>query len=394
MSKERDSQKRIAFVQLFAEAASSVDVPEEIHVVPTGTWSHPVYGEMEVTSADIAEFVKNFREKVRLDLPITQGHDNGMSGGELPAVGWFKDLIDRGVKGLYAVVEWTDEGKELLSQRAYKYFSPEFYEEYSDPETGERRKHVLVGGALTNRPYFKELDPVVAFSEPGLIKQLTDDMNLNDILAKKASELSSEEKAFLKAHEAELTAEQRETFKEVFASEEPAPTPEPDPTPEPEVTPTKVEASEVKISAAELAALRSQADAGAKAFAEVEKMKLGTEIDKLVFSEANKEGRILPKQKAALVELMFSLNAKQRDQLRNILGNLPKADKSIFAELGDGGAPEQSKEAIAAQVKALATEKVSASEGKLSYSKAVAQVFSEKPELKAAYDAALAAETN
>jgi len=394
MSKERDSQKRIAFVQLFAEAASSVDVPEEIHVVPTGTWSHPVYGEMEVTSADIAEFVKNFREKVRLDLPITQGHDNGMSGGELPAVGWFKDLIDRGVKGLYAVVEWTDEGKELLSQRAYKYFSPEFYEEYSDPETGERRKHVLVGGALTNRPYFKELDPVVAFSEPGLIKQLTDDMNLNDILAKKASELSSEEKAFLKAHEAELTAEQRETFKEVFASEEPAPTPEPDPTPEPEVTPTKVEASEVKISAAELAALRSQADAGAKAFAEVEKMKLGTEIDKLVFSEANKEGRILPKQKAALVELMFSLNAKQRDQLRNILGSLPKADKSIFAELGDGGAPEQSKEAIAAQVKALATEKVSASEGKLSYSKAVAQVFSEKPELKAAYDAALAAETN
>jgi phage I-like protein len=60
---------------------------------------------------------------------ITAGHDNGGNGGELSAIGWFKELIDRGVSGLYAVVEWTGEGKQLLSDRAFKYFSPEFYEE-------------------------------------------------------------------------------------------------------------------------------------------------------------------------------------------------------------------------------------------------------------------------
>jgi hypothetical protein len=39
-----------------------------------------------------------------------------MNGGELPAIGWFKELIDHGVSGLYAVVEWTDEGIHGLSK--------------------------------------------------------------------------------------------------------------------------------------------------------------------------------------------------------------------------------------------------------------------------------------
>ena len=73
-------KKRIAFVQLFAEAAASA-VPDKIHVVPTGKWAHPVYGEMEITPADITEFVQNFSRGVRRDVQITQGHDNGMSGG-------------------------------------------------------------------------------------------------------------------------------------------------------------------------------------------------------------------------------------------------------------------------------------------------------------------------
>jgi hypothetical protein len=78
MSKERDSKQRIVFVQLFSEASAAEAVPSEIPVVPTGKWDHPVYGEMEITPADIAEFVQNFSRGVRRDIPITQGHDNGM----------------------------------------------------------------------------------------------------------------------------------------------------------------------------------------------------------------------------------------------------------------------------------------------------------------------------
>ena len=214
---EHDSKKRIAFpIQLFQEGSAFAEITNEIHVVPTGEWDHSLYGEMKITAADIAEFKRNFDEKVRLKLPITAGHDNGMNGGELPAIGWFKEVTDRGVKGLYAFVEWTEDGKRLLQDGAFKYFSPEFYEQYSDPETGEKRSHVLVGGALTNRPYFRELDPVVAFSEPGIMNQFKEPMDLKDILAKKPEELNDEEKTHLRDQKAELDADQTAAFASVL----------------------------------------------------------------------------------------------------------------------------------------------------------------------------------
>jgi hypothetical protein len=84
------------------------------------------------------------------------------------------------------------------------------------PPTQEIRHHVLVGGALTNKPYFKELDPVVAFSEPEIMNQFNDHMKLKDILAKKPTELSEPEKAFVREHKSELTAEQTTAFASVF----------------------------------------------------------------------------------------------------------------------------------------------------------------------------------
>lgn len=401
MSKERDSQKRVAFpIQLFGEAPSFAELPDEIHVVPTGKWSHPVYGEMEITSAHVAEFVKNFKDKVRRDIPITAGHDNGMNGGELPAVGWFKELIDRGVNGLYAVVEWTEEGQRLLKARAFKYFSPEFYEEYSDPETGEKRSHVLVGGALTNKPYFKELDAVVAFSEPAIIHQFSHSMDLNTILAKKAEELTAEEKAFVKEHEAELSDEQKETFKSALEAPANEPEEQPEETPAPEGEPEPVTAREPKgkvvtMSEAEIAALRKAADEGAKALQKVEASERKELIrTKLVFSEANKDGRFLPKQEGALDNFIKTLSEKQRDQFVSLVANMPKMDSSLFSEIGDGGAAADGVDGIGKQVITEVRALIKASEGKLSYSEALAQLYTEKPQLKEQYEAALSQGAN
>jgi len=406
MSKERDSKKRIAFVQLFAEASSSVDVPVEIHVVPTGKWQHPVYGEMEITSANVSEFVQNFKDKVRRDIPITAGHDNGMSGGELPAVGWFKDLIDRGVKGLYAAVEWTEEGKELLKQRSFKYFSPEFYEEYTDPETQEKRSHVLVGGALTNKPYFKELDPVVAFSEPDIMNQIIDTMDLKTILAKKPNELSEPEKTFLREHKEELNDEQKASFKSVFDEnggeggggeggeggsgagdgngDGGAGEGEGQPGNE-----RPVAGSEVKISAAELAALKTAADVGAKALQKIEATERKEVVKALTFSATNKDGRFYPKQAGALESFIKTLSESQRDAFKQLVQNMPKPEASMFSEVGDAGQEGAGGvEDIAKQVQRFATEKMGAN-AKLTYAEALKAVFAEKPELKADYEKAI-----
>lgn len=398
MKQQRDSKKRIAFpIQLFAEG--SLAAPEEIHVVPTGTWDHPMYGEMEITSADVAQFVQNFRAKIRKDLPITAGHDTGMGGGELPAIGWFKELIDRGVKGLYAVVEWTQEGKNLLAEGAFKYFSPEFYEEYTDPETQQKYEHVLVGGALTNKPYFKELEPVVAFSEPDIMNQFKEPMDINIIVAKKPEELSDDEKAFLVEHKAELSEEQKTTFASVVGETAPVETDEEKAAREAKEAADKAaadaaaaaaeaerQASEaakgkkIVMSEGEAKLLREQADKGAKAFAELEKMRAEKAADKFIFSEANKEGRFLPKQKDSLTAFVHSLSEKQRDQFTTLVNGLPKTQ--LFGEIGDGG-KEPATGVVAEVGEAI---KKCMSENKLAYSDAMKKVFKENPSLAKRYN--------
>lgn len=414
---EHDSKKRIAFpIQLFQEGSAFAEITNEIQVVPTGEWDHSLYGEMKITAADIAEFKKNFDEKVRLKLPITAGHDNGMNGGELPAIGWFKEVIDRGVKGLYAFVEWTEEGKRLLQDGAFKYFSPEFYEQYSDPETGEKRSHVLVGGALTNRPYFRELDPVVAFSEPGIMNQFKEPMDLKDILAKKPEELSDEEKTHLRDHKAELDADQTAAFASVLEDGAGEGGGDGDGAGDGagdgdgsgdgdsagagggegqrQASEKNKGGKKILMSEAEVAVLREQADKGAQAFAEVEKTKLDKAVAKMVFSDSNKSGRILPKQKDAVASFMLTLSEKQRDQFTNIVSNLPKADASIFSELGDGGAADAGdSKSLYKKISDMAKAKVTASEGKTKFSEALLQVYSENPGLKKEYEDALAADS-
>lgn len=418
-----ESNKRISFpICLFdEEQVNQVTLTSEMHVVPVGKWDHPAYGEMEITTDAIKKFVENFRAKIRLDLPITAGHDTGMSGGELPAIGWFKELVDKGVNGLYAFVEWTDEGKRLIRDGAFKYFSPEFYQVYEDPESRQKYEFVLVGGALTNKPYFKELEPVVAFSEEVIINQFNlkenKNMDLKTILAKKADELSAEEKAFVIEHKAELSAEESEAFKSVIetpaaeTAEEKAAREQKEAEDakaaqdakeaanvaaglNPDGTPKEVSASEkgkvVTLSEAEVTALRARADLADKTFAELDAMKLGVKVEKMLFSESNKDGRFLPKEKNAVVSFMKSLSETQRDQFTNLVNLIPKSE--IFKEVGDSGdvAPTGAS-AIALKLDTLAKAKQKEFSDKnggkiLKYSEALRLAQKENPELVSEYN--------
>jgi len=113
--RQSDSQKRFAFAsRLEFTKASTTEIPTEIQVIPCGEWNHPYYGPMKIAPADIVEMKKNFG--VRLDRPITAGHDNGFNGGELEAVAWYGELIDKGYEGLWTTVKWNPEGERLLKE--------------------------------------------------------------------------------------------------------------------------------------------------------------------------------------------------------------------------------------------------------------------------------------
>jgi hypothetical protein len=90
---------------------------------------------------------------------------------------------------------------------------------------------------------------------------------------------------------------------------------------------------------------------------------------------------------------MVQLSEKQQGEFVALIGDMPTANtKQLFDELGDGGKNLNSAAGIYSEIKNLADAKVTASQGKLSFSDALRQVYSEKPELKTSYESALAAE--
>jgi len=114
----------------------------------------------------MAQIVENFRKNVRgVDISVDVSHqpDTG-------AVGWVRDLkvdkssADPAKVALWAKVDWTEEGKELISTKKYRYPSVEIGP-YVDPESGVVTPNVLFAFTLTNRPFLKGLQAIDANAE-------------------------------------------------------------------------------------------------------------------------------------------------------------------------------------------------------------------------------------
>ena len=138
------------------------ETPATINVLPVpGTYKHPGYGTIKITQARNEAFVDNFNNKIYQDkLPIDAEHETKLSG----AFGWITSLNQLEDGSVDASVEWTDRGTTAIEGDRFKYFSPEWYDEWTDPATGKKHKDVLIGGAVTTRPFFKDkaLKPLVA----------------------------------------------------------------------------------------------------------------------------------------------------------------------------------------------------------------------------------------
>ncbi|MCX6013513.1 MAG: hypothetical protein NTV30_08935 [Chloroflexi bacterium] len=363
----------------------------EIQVLPVGVWNHPVYGKINITESDLTDFANNFNDNLRKDLPITEGHSVGSE--EKPAIGWFKQLINKGRDGLWAVVEWTKEGMDLLSNKAYKYFSPEFFTNYEDPESRKTYKNVLVGGALTNRPYFKGLKEVV-LSELTIYNENT---MLEDILKKSPADLTDEEVKEIKEAKDTLTPEQQEAFKDIISegkektAEELAAEEKVKADAEAELkakeeadakVKAEAEAAEekqgaemIQVSKKSMSFLEKQATEGVKAIAELRKTKAEGYVNTLIFSETNKKATFLPRSQKKVVEFLLSLSEDQVEKFKGIVAEMPKAE--LFAELGvEDGVEVKASEQVQKLVKIKMEKNTN-----LGYREALEQVFAESPEL-------------
>lgn len=129
-----------------------------VHAMPIGTYPHPTYGKLEFTPERVMKFAQSVKNKVRgIDPDVDYDHKLDPSKGRV-ASGWIKDA-DARPDGLWLLVEWTQKAKEAINNKEYRYFSPEYANKWKSPD-GTTHEDVVLGGALTNRPYLKDLVPV------------------------------------------------------------------------------------------------------------------------------------------------------------------------------------------------------------------------------------------
>lgn len=152
-------------IHLFVEA-SFADVPEWIPLLPTpGVYPHPTYGPVDLSADTVGEYVRNFGAGVYGQrIPVDLEHDLPLSG----AMGYITEVRTNADGSADARVDWNERGRQVLTEDRFRYVSPTLRREWADPVSMKTHRNVIVGAALTTRPYFKEqsLRPLIAASEP------------------------------------------------------------------------------------------------------------------------------------------------------------------------------------------------------------------------------------
>jgi len=150
-----------------------------VHAMRPGKYKHAVYGTLNLDKNRLTEFAGSVNRKVRGITPNVN-YDHMKYSGK--AAGWINQAsVDN--DGLWLNVDLTEDAASSVRKGEYKYFSPEFANVWEDPQTGKKFKNVLAGGALTNRPFLKDLMPIKLDEESNmeeLMKALREHLNLGE----------------------------------------------------------------------------------------------------------------------------------------------------------------------------------------------------------------------
>ncbi len=352
----------LAKIQLFDMATGN---SSWIQALPLGNYHHPVYGDIKVTPDRITRFADNIKNKVReQDLDID--YDHKAKDGR--AAGWVRDA-DARPDGLWVLVEWTDAAASALRAKEYRYFSPEFADEWEHPKTKQKFQDVMFGGALTNRPFLKDILPInlseVFNAEKGTnsmdpLKEiakllgLSEDVPAEDVIKKLQEHIGqtktlSDEMASLKQKLTEPKSPAEDHLKKLAETD-----------------------ASVKL-------LLEEREANAKRLAALEMANKLSEVN-LKLSEIDRDAKFVipPAIKDQVRDLAISSPKETGEIVMKLLSEL--ASKGLV-ELGErGGSRITTDEPASKQFSDKVTALMKANE-KLDYADAVTQVAADNPEL-------------
>lgn len=374
------------------QASEAANVPEEIEILrPTTLKGLPNHPDITVTEADLDEYVANNKRGVRKGVYVDVEHGTDPKYGKR-SFGWADSLFvkagEDGIKSLWAKIDWTRSGTELVADKAFKFISPAFFPRgYVDPEGKFRGKinNVLKAITLTNAPLFKDLKPITASDnmlsftqrllEPIVYASEEESlMKLEDVRGLKPSELTDEHKTFLKDHKDELTDEERKThFPEAKKEEKKEEVKK-------EEVKKEVQANDgVLISASELAALKSAAAEGVLANEKLRRTEATSFLNTHV-----KRGAIKADQVESAVGLILA-SEDGADGLKSFIEALPDNKLVTAGEIGSNEKGSTGLAAVSLEEKAqeiMANDK----SGKLNFADALKVAARQTPNLVTDYE--------
>ena len=294
---------------LFLSLNVEGEIPERIMIVPSGKtvkgrdgreWKNPNPKQVALNSV------------TRLSLlPIDENHSTDLSapkGGASPALGWMKNLCADASGAIWADVEWTKRGREVLAEKEYRFISPVFLHS----EKGEI--NCILRAALTNTPNLNL--PALNSEQLENIKEESNFMN----------------KALLAALGLPETATEAEALAAVTALNASKPK-----------TEVQTDKSSVDLGAyaprADLNAMESRAVEAEKKLAELNAAQLKKDAEAAV-DEAIKNRKIAPASKAQYLALCATQDGLDRFKgimadTPAVMGDIPQAPESTPPSAGN-----------------------------------------------------------
>jgi predicted Zn-dependent protease with MMP-like domain len=325
-----------------------------------------------MTTDRVRRFVKNFNERVRgTDLDVDYEHKERTGA----AAGWFEALQDRGPDGLWAKVSWTKRALTSLQDREYRYFSPEYVDQWKRPSDGRVFTDVLFGGAITNRPFLKEILPINLSDFP---EYQQGDNDVEELLRQFAEALGVQ-----LSDNADSDTQAVLTAVRTLAEKAKAPPP---PAPKPDEDPALKKLAEDNPLIAKLLADREE---DAKRLAILEASNRLAEVSRKL-SDLNTDKRAIPPAFSDTMRgVLVQLNEKHADKVIEALKDLMKTG---LVELGERSSSktgaDRGEDADVVKKFQDRVDKVM-EEKKLSYRDAVGFIGSNEPELWDDYSEAI-----
>jgi hypothetical protein len=341
----------------------------------SGKFNHPLYGEFNITRANLETAVRNFvagygtikddSGKKVIPLNYNPNHydrspDNAINSGFIKQL----KLTDN---RLEVFIDWTEKARKYIKRKEYRWLSAEFREDWKD-ESGTDRGFTVIGAALTNRPFLKNQLAIAVNDQGGgywleMFTEEAEEPIMSEEIEKLREILALDEGTDIAETVKNLTEKNADLEKKLQDSQKKLTDLEKD------------QKDKMFLDKEAYDKLAQDAELGKKASVDLQEMKINGLIDK-----ALNEGRLIPAQveefkKVALAdfELAEKLLEKTPKQVRKPEGTEGGRD-------GKTGSGDPGQRVLAEARKLMATEK------QLSEADAIVRVLENDPELAEQYN--------